>query len=77
MNFLIICFAAISYFSAAITEEKEEGTLGMLQLTKLSPFSILLGKSTSKMIGGLLVLLVQVPFAMFAITLGGVRLVSS
>ena len=74
INFVIICLAAVSYFAAAITEEKEEGTLGLLRLTDLGPFSILLGKSTSKLIGGLLLLLVQVPFAMLAVTLGGVRI---
>jgi ABC-type transport system involved in multi-copper enzyme maturation permease subunit len=74
MNFVFICVAAMSYFSSAITEEKEEGTLGLLRMTDLSPFAILLGKGVSRYIGGLLLVLVQVPFAMLAITLGGVRL---
>jgi hypothetical protein len=72
MNFFVICIAGLSYFSSSITEEKEEGTLGLLRMTDLSPFAILLGKSTSRLIGGLLLLLVQLPFAMLAITMGGV-----
>jgi ABC-type transport system involved in multi-copper enzyme maturation permease subunit len=74
MNFVFICIAGMSYFASSITEEKEEGTLGLLRMTDLSPVSILLGKSTSRLIGGLLLLLVQVPFVMLAITLGGIRL---
>jgi ABC-type transport system involved in multi-copper enzyme maturation permease subunit len=72
MNFFVICIAGLSYFSSSVTEEKEEGTLGLLRMTDLSPFAILLGKSTSRLIGGLLLLLVQVPFAMLAITMGGI-----
>ena len=74
MNFVVICVAGMSYFASSITEEKEEGTLGLLRMTDLSPIAILLGKGTSRMIGGLLLLLVQLPFAMLAITLGGVRM---
>ena len=74
VNFLIICIAGLSYFSSSVTEEKEEGTLGLLRMTDLSPFAILLGKSTSRLIGGLLLLIVQVPFVMLAITMGGVSL---
>ena len=74
INFVVICVAAISYFASAITEEKADGTLALLRLTQLSPFAILLGKSTSRLLGGLLLLLVQLPFALLAITLGGVRL---
>jgi ABC-type transport system involved in cytochrome c biogenesis permease component len=74
MNFVFICVAGVSYFASSITEEKEEGTLGLLRMTDLSPVAILLGKGTSRLVGGLLLLLVQVPFAMLAVTLGGVRL---
>ena len=74
MNFIFICLAGMSYFASAVTEEKEELTLGLLRMTDLSPLAILFGKSTSRMVGGSLLLLVQLPFAMLAITLGGVRL---
>ncbi len=70
-NALFIGLAGLSYFASAITEEKEEGTLGLLRMTDLNPLSILLGKSTSRLLGGLLLLLVQFPFALLAVTLGG------
>jgi ABC-type transport system involved in multi-copper enzyme maturation permease subunit len=74
INFLFITLVGCSYFSSVITEEKEDLTLGLLKMTSLSPVSILLGKSTSKVIGALFLLLVQLPFTMFAMTLGGVSL---
>src|ERR1017187_1795564 len=43
-------------------------------MTDLSPVAILLGKSTSRLVGGLLFLLVQLPFVLLAVALGGVGL---
>ena len=54
-----------------MAEEKEEQTLGLLRMTGLSPLSILLGKSTSRLCGALLLLAAQFPFTIFAVTLGG------
>jgi ABC-type transport system involved in multi-copper enzyme maturation permease subunit len=71
-NLIFITLAGLSYFASAITEEKEEMTLGLLRMTDLNPIAILLGKSTSRLIGALLLLLVQVPFLLLAVTLGGV-----
>jgi len=64
----------LSYFTSAVAEEKDEQTLGLLRMTGLSPLSILLGKSTSRLCGALLLLAGQFPFTIFAITLGGVSL---
>jgi hypothetical protein len=61
-------------FASAITEEKEEMMLGLLRMTDLNGVAILLGKSTSRLVGALLLLLVQVPFVLLAVTLGGVGL---
>ncbi|MFH1421429.1 MAG: hypothetical protein ABIH42_01740 [Planctomycetota bacterium] len=72
INTVIITIAGISYFSSAISEEKEENTLGLLRMTDLSSVSILLGKSTTRVIGALLLLVIQIPFIMLSITLGGV-----
>ncbi|HEV7869075.1 MAG TPA: hypothetical protein VGO90_15415, partial [Chthoniobacteraceae bacterium] len=72
IQFVFITLAGLGYFSSAITEEKEEETLGLLRMTDLNPISILLGKSTSRLIGVLLALLVQLPFTFLAATLGGV-----
>ena len=70
-NGLMIMIAATSYFASAITEEKEEQTLGLLRMTNLSALAILFGKGTSRMLGGMMLLLVQFPFALLAVTLGG------
>ena len=72
INLVFISLAGLSYFASAITEEKEEMTLGLLRMTDLNPIAILLGKSTSRLVGALLFLLVQVPFVLLAVTLGGV-----
>jgi ABC-type transport system involved in multi-copper enzyme maturation permease subunit len=73
INAVFICVAMLSYFAGAITEEKEDGTLGLLRMTNLNPLTFLLGKSTSRLCGALLLLLVQFPFALLAVTLGGLR----
>ena len=46
--------------------------LGLLRMTDLNPLSILLGKSTSRLCGALLLLAAQFPFTLLAVTLGGV-----
>jgi hypothetical protein len=74
LNVLFITLAGLSYFASAITEEKEEMMLGLLRMTDLNPVAILLGKSTSRLVGALLLLLVQVPYVLLAVTLGGVGL---
>ncbi len=71
-NLVFIVVLGLGYFSSAITEEKEDGTLGLLRMTDLNPLSILLGKSTSRLIGFLMLLLVQVPFVLLCVALGGV-----
>ena len=73
-NLIISSFLGLVYFATAITEEKEEMTLGLLQMSGLNPVSILLGKSTSRLFAVVLLLLVQVPLAVLAVTLGGVSL---
>ena len=74
VNLVCITLAGLSYFASAITEEKEEMMLGLLRMTDLNPVAILLGKSTSRLVGALLLLAVQVPFVLLAVTLGGVGL---
>ena len=70
-NACMIAVAAMSYFASAITEEKEEQTLGLLRMTDLSALAILFGKSTSRILSGIILLAVQFPFALLSITLGG------
>ncbi len=73
-NFFFITLTGLSYFAGAIAEEKEEGTLGLLRMTNLGPLTILLGKSSSRLLGIALLLLVQLPFTLLAVTLGGVSI---
>jgi ABC-type transport system involved in multi-copper enzyme maturation permease subunit len=74
LNLGLITLAGVSFFATAISEEKEEETLGLLKMAGLNPIGILLGKSTSRLLGAILLLLVQFPFTLLAITLGGVTL---
>ena len=69
-----VMLAGVSYFASAISEEKEEMTLGLLRMTDLNPLSILLGKSTSRLCAATLLFVGQIPFTLLAITLGGISL---
>jgi hypothetical protein len=73
-SFAFITLAGVSYFCSAITEEKEEGTLGLMRMAGLDPIAILLGKSTTRLYDALLLCSTMLPFAMLAVTLGGVSL---
>ena len=72
LNLVLIVLAAVSFLSTAITEEKEEGTLGLLMMAGVSPLAMLLGKSSTRLFSTSLLLVVQFPFALMAIVLGGV-----
>lgn len=74
MNVFFISIAGLSYFASSITEEKEDDTLSLLRMTDLNPLAILLGKSTGRVAGALLLLAVQFPFTILATSLGGVSL---
>ena len=72
LNAVFITCAGIGFFASAITEEKEEETIGLLLMAGLNPLGILLGKSTSRLIQASMLLIVQFPFMLLAVTLGGV-----
>ena len=74
LNVVFISLAAVSLFATAVTEEKEEGTLGLLRMANVGRAALMLGKSTSRLVAALLLLGVQIPFVLLAITLGGVLL---
>lgn len=74
VNFFLLNLAGVSFFSTVITEEKEELTLGLLRMAGISPVGILLGKVTPRLLGVILLLSVQLPFTILAITLGGVAI---
>lgn len=71
-NFWFVTFAGVTFFATAVTEEKEEQTLGLLKMAGISAFALLTGKWTPRLIGGVMLLTVQLPFTLLAITLGGV-----
>lgn len=74
VDLAFVILAGVSYFSSAISEEKEEMTLGLLRMTNLNPLSILLGKSTSRLCNAVLLFAAQLPFTLLAVTLGGISL---
>src|SRR5260221_1184627 len=74
VDLVFVILAGVGYFCSAISEEKEEMTLGLLRMTNLNPLSILLGKSTSRLCAAILLFAAQVPFTLLAITLGGISL---
>jgi hypothetical protein len=71
-NFWLITLAGASFFASSITEEREEGTLELLKLAGLGPWSILVGKALPLLFGAVLFVSVQFPFTLLAVTLGGV-----
>ena len=71
-NFWFVTLFGVSTFSAVVAEEKENMTLGLLKMAGFGAASILIGKSIGQLLTMLLLLLVQLPFALLAITLGGV-----
>lgn len=71
LNIVLITASGISYFVTALTEEKDAGTFALLQMAGMTPLAITLGKSTSRLVSSLLLLVAQLPFAFLAVTLGG------
>jgi ABC-type transport system involved in multi-copper enzyme maturation permease subunit len=71
-NFWFILFAGIFGFSSSITEEKEDDTIGLLVMTGISPLNFVLSKAGARFTRGLFLIASQIPFTMFAVTLGGV-----
>jgi len=74
LNLWFLTISSLSLFGSAITEEKEERTIGLLRMAGISPVALLLGKAAPRFMGTVFMLLVQVPFTLLAITLGGVAL---
>ncbi|QDU45847.1 ABC-2 family transporter protein [Symmachiella dynata] len=72
ITLLLITLGGVSLFATAITEEKEEMTLGLLRMAGVGPASLLLGKGVTRIVIALLILAAQFPFMLLAITLGGV-----
>jgi ABC-type transport system involved in multi-copper enzyme maturation permease subunit len=71
-TFVFSTLAGATFFATAITEEKEEQTLGLLALANIQPLALILGKFLPRLISALLILSVVFPFTLLSITLGGV-----
>ena len=71
LDLMLILVAGSSYFGSVITEEKEQGTLGLLKLAGFSNAGLMFGKSSARIVIALLIFLIQLPFAFLAIVLGG------
>ena len=74
LNAVLITLAGISYLATSVTEEKEEMTLGLLKMAGINPLSLLMGKSVPRLLGTVILLSIQFPFTLLAITLGGVTI---
>ena len=71
-NFGVLTLAGLGYFPTTITEDKDVSTFDLLKLAGIGPLALLLGKSTTRLLTTLLILAVQLPFTLLAVTLGGV-----
>ncbi|MCA9031637.1 MAG: ABC transporter permease [Planctomycetaceae bacterium] len=72
-NYIFLTMAGATFFATAIAEEYEERTLGLLVIAGMNRPSILSGKWLPRMWTAVLLLLVQLPFTLMCVTLGGVR----
>jgi ABC-type transport system involved in multi-copper enzyme maturation permease subunit len=72
INFCFATLASTFLFSTTITEEKEERTLGLLRMADVGPLPLLIGKSAPRLVAVVLIIFVQFPFTLLAITLGGI-----
>jgi hypothetical protein len=61
-----------TYFSKAISSEREQGTLDMLRITGLSAFALLAGKGTSQFVRTLLLFATQIPLCALCVVMGGI-----
>lgn len=72
LNLTFMTLLGISFFSTSISEEKEEDTLGLMLMAGISPLGVLVGKSGGRLVQALLLIAVQYPFTLLAVTMGGV-----
>lgn len=72
LDVIFMSLLGIGFFATVISEEKEEDTLGLMQMAGIHPLSILLGKVGGRMCQALLLIAVQYPFTLLAVTMGGV-----
>lgn len=71
--FLQAWLAGVRYTADAISEEKRDGTLGLLYLTELRSHEIVLGKMAVRSVRAFYSLIATLPLFTFCILLGGVQ----
>ena len=67
------CFTGASQTADALSEEKREGTIGLLILTKLTPLEVVLGKLAVAWMRAFYTLITASPVFALVFTLGGIR----
>jgi ABC-type Na+ efflux pump permease subunit len=70
--FLECLLAGVRYTSDCLSEEKREGTLGLLFLTNLSGFDVVVGKMVALSLGGIFNLVAAIPILAISVMVGGV-----
>lgn len=71
LTHLFLTINAVFGFSQLISEEREAGTLDLMRLAGINSIAVVLGKSLPRFWESLLLIGVQFPFTILAITLGG------
>jgi ABC-type Na+ efflux pump permease subunit len=70
---LMCLFTGVTLTADSIAEEKRNGTLGLLFLTHLSPFEIVLGKLVAHAVAGFYTALCALPLLSMSMIFGGMR----
>ena len=71
---LLVClFAGVHLTADSISKEKREGTIGLLFLTNLTPFQIVIGKLIAHGLMGFYTILIVVPLLSLIMIVGGTR----
>lgn len=71
LDLVFATLMGVGGFSSTITEEKEEDTLGLLRMAGVDSIGLLLGKVGGRLLQALALLVVQYPFTLLSITMGG------
>lgn len=71
IDFVATCLAGVFLYPALVVQEREQRTLPLLRLAGFDSWRFMLGQSMGALVQSLLLLGVQVPFLMLAVTLGG------
>jgi ABC-type transport system involved in multi-copper enzyme maturation permease subunit len=70
---LVLLFAAPLVAADSLSKERREGTLGLLALTPLKPFEVVIGKTLAHVIRLVSLWLLSVPLLLIPVLLGGVN----